>query len=93
MEDTHTPVPWDGMTAVLVRAGDPCVLLSGSPPIVDCRVLAEPHFQYAKKCVNAHGVMKALLRRCLPACLDDKAPLTVDIKELLDSLDNPKETE
>ncbi len=85
MKDQHTPEPWDTRhngTAIYARGKD------------IARVYMNEGMSIGEHAANGN-LMKAapdmlvLLRRCLPACLDDRAPLTVAIKELLDSLDNP----
>jgi hypothetical protein len=90
MKDQHTPGLWDDDLVALIQAGDIRLLLSNIPPPRDCRVLTEPNFQHAKKCVNAHEDMKALLRKWL----DDwnrrvgvPVPFARETQALLDGLD------
>lgn len=65
MKDQRTPGHWDDRLAPLVRAGVVLFPHYGHCSPRDCRVLSEPNFQYAKKCVNAHEDMKTLLRKWL----------------------------
>lgn len=49
----HRPAPWPDFTALPVRAGDARVRLNGAPPAVDCRIISEANYQFARSAVNA----------------------------------------
>ncbi len=52
-EEHATARPWSLDTASKVKAGDNGVLILGHPPEVDYRMVSEPNWRLAVRCVNA----------------------------------------